>query len=132
MRVDTHVHLALAAYSRELQARALPPFSLPACSTEETLEFMQSSGIDRAVLSLSPRGVAFGDHGLAIELAQLRGPRSAGLPTSEGRFPSWPTGSCRWVTRSALARCCVRGTTTPRSRPIPPLWQTPGVHRARP
>ncbi|WP_169542082.1 amidohydrolase family protein [Solirubrobacter soli] len=81
------MHFTPDAYRRELEARSLLDFPLPAWSTERALGFMDVSEIDRAVLSLSPPGVAFGDQGLADELARsvneatasMAGPRFAGL-----------------------------------------------------
>jgi 6-methylsalicylate decarboxylase len=79
MRIDTHMHLTPAPYRRELEARSLLPFPLPAWSTEQALAFMDANEIDRGVLSLSPPGVAFGDQGLANELARSVNEATASL-----------------------------------------------------
>jgi predicted TIM-barrel fold metal-dependent hydrolase len=71
VRIDAHVHLLPAAYAAELERRDLVPFPLPPWSLELTEAFMARHAIDAAVLSLSPPGVAFGDHGLALELARM-------------------------------------------------------------
>lgn len=71
MRIDAHMHFTPDAYRARLAARALLAFPLPEWSTPGALAFMDANAFDRAMLSLSPPGVAFGDQGLADELARL-------------------------------------------------------------
>jgi 6-methylsalicylate decarboxylase len=71
MRIDAHMHFTPAGYRAELTDRSLLPFPLPAWSAQRALAFMDGHGIDQAVLSLSPPGVAFGDQGLGDHLARM-------------------------------------------------------------
>jgi predicted TIM-barrel fold metal-dependent hydrolase len=79
LRIDAHMHYTPAAYRAQLAARSLLAFPLPEWSTPEALAFMDANAIDTAVLSLSPPGVAFGDQGLADELARLVNEATASL-----------------------------------------------------
>ena len=71
MQIDAHMHFTPARYRAEIVDRALPAFPLPAWSAERALAFMDAHSIDKAVLSLSPPGVAFGDQTLGEHLARL-------------------------------------------------------------
>jgi predicted TIM-barrel fold metal-dependent hydrolase len=87
MRIDAHVHFTPPEYHADLSQRGLLPFSLPEWSAERALTFMDAHGVDTAVLSLSPPGVAFGDQALADYLARLVNEATAAQVVSHaGRF----------------------------------------------
>ncbi len=71
MRVDAHAHLIPAAYRAALERRGLLPFPLPAAELDGVEAMMERHAIDATLLALSPPGVAFGDQGLADELARM-------------------------------------------------------------
>ena len=71
MRIDAHAHVIPDAYRRTLESRGLLEFPLPPADVDELAEMMERHEIDAAIVSPSPPGVAFGDQGLANELARL-------------------------------------------------------------
>ena len=84
--VDAHAHLVPPDYRAELERRGLLTIE-PAWDLETMDAFMGRHGIDAAVLSLAPPGVAFGDDGLARELARMVNEHLAALVASDpGRF----------------------------------------------
>lgn len=68
--IDAHAHLVPEDYRTELARRGLLTLE-PKWSLDGTYAFMERHGIDAVVLSLAPPGVAFGDDGLARELARM-------------------------------------------------------------
>lgn len=87
MRIDAHMHFTPAGYHPELLSRSLLEFPLPAWDPEAALAFLDANGLDLAVLSLSPPGVAFGDQGLADHLARLVNEATAEtVAAAPGRF----------------------------------------------
>src|SRR3954468_16747536 len=82
-RIDAHVPLLPDRYRAELERRDLLSFPLPPWSVERTYALMERHEIDAAVMSLSPPGVFFGDHGLAGELARMVNEQTAALVRSD-------------------------------------------------
>jgi len=80
-RIDAHVHLTPPEYRAVVSERL--PLPLPPWSLEMTREFMDRHDIDAAVLSLAPPGVAFGDQGLADELARMVNEATAAVVRSD-------------------------------------------------
>jgi predicted TIM-barrel fold metal-dependent hydrolase len=84
--IDAHAHLVPPDYRAELERRDLLSIE-PAWDLETTYAFMDRHGIDAAVLSLAPPGVAFGDDGLARDLARMVNEHIASVVASDaGRF----------------------------------------------
>jgi aminocarboxymuconate-semialdehyde decarboxylase len=87
MRIDAHMHFTPAGYQAELTARSLAKFPSPAWDPDSALAFLDANGVDLAVLSLAPPGVAFGDHGLGDHLARLvNEATAAALAAAPGHF----------------------------------------------
>ncbi len=80
--IDAHAHLVPGDYLAELERRDLRTIE-PDWDIETTYAFMDRHGIDAAVLSLAPPGVAFGDDGLARELARMVNEHTASVVGSD-------------------------------------------------
>jgi predicted TIM-barrel fold metal-dependent hydrolase len=85
VRIDAHAHLVPDDYRAEVTRRELLPAPLPPWSRDAMLELQERHGIDATIASLSPPGVAFGDQGLADELARMANEATAGLVRSDPR-----------------------------------------------
>jgi predicted TIM-barrel fold metal-dependent hydrolase len=83
MRIDAHAHVIPDDYRAELKRRGLLPYPLPPWSRDAMLELQERHGIDATIASLSPPGVAFGDQGLADELARMANEATAALVASD-------------------------------------------------
>jgi predicted TIM-barrel fold metal-dependent hydrolase len=84
--IDAHAHLVPPDFRAELQRRDLLTVE-PGWDLENTHAFMDRHGIDAAVLSLAPPGVAFGDDGLARHLARVVNEHLASVVAADrGRF----------------------------------------------
>lgn len=84
--IDAHAHLVPADYRAALQRRDLLTVE-PEWDIDLMHAFMERHGIDAAVLSLAPPGVAFGDPGLARELARMVNEHLASVVAADpGRF----------------------------------------------
>lgn len=87
--VDVHHHALPPVYTTELAAagvEALPGYRFPDWSREQSLQMMEETGIERAVLSVSAPGLYFGDLPRARRLASASNEYLAGLVASEPRF----------------------------------------------
>jgi predicted TIM-barrel fold metal-dependent hydrolase len=79
MRIDSHAHVLPADY---IEAIPQPGGNLPkppVVSVEMLEQMMDRYAIDRAVVSVGPPGVFFGDQGQANELARLVNERMAAI-----------------------------------------------------
>jgi 6-methylsalicylate decarboxylase len=86
MRIDAHTHLIPDAYRQTLERRGLLQFPLPAADLDGLAAMMERHEIDAAVISPSPPGVAFGDQGLANELARLLNEELGAIARGSSRF----------------------------------------------
>ena len=91
MRIDAHAHVIPDAYRRTLESRGLLEFPLPPADVDELAEMMERHEIDAAIISPSPPGVAFGDQGLANELARLLNEDLGAVVHGSSRFAALAT-----------------------------------------
>ncbi|SOY61653.1 putative TIM-barrel fold metal-dependent hydrolase [Cupriavidus taiwanensis] len=92
-RIDVHHHLFPPAYKAENARRGITEEAgvrIPDWTPEQSLDVMDSNGIQTAILSLSAPGVYFGDKGEAVALARSCNDYAVELSRKHpGRFGSF-------------------------------------------
>jgi predicted TIM-barrel fold metal-dependent hydrolase len=91
MRIDAHAHVIPDAYRQALERRGLLEFPLPPADVDALAEMMDRHEIDATIVSPSPPGVAFGDQGLANELARLLNEELGAVARGSSRFAALAT-----------------------------------------
>jgi 6-methylsalicylate decarboxylase len=87
MRIDTHAHQLPPSFLEEVRARTGAAYPLPPFSTEAHLAEMEAHGIELAIVSVPPPGVAVGDAAARSALARMVNEHYAGVVAAHpGRF----------------------------------------------
>ncbi len=107
-RIDVHHHIIPPAFIEEMDKRGLDKVAgapLPQWSPEQSIDLMDTNGIQIALTSLSAPGVYFGDKAAAVKLARGCNEFAAGMrnryPGRFGNFAVLPTPFADLAAREA-------------------------------